>query len=319
MPIPRRRFLQATLLLVGLLIAGVPGCNSNSDSKSTSLNQLTIGIVSYDEGHRSLERYEQLKEYLSNETQSIVQLEPAYNELQAIDQINRKKWDIVFAPPGLAALAIDQALYVPVFPMEEIDTNRRSMLVVKADSPIQSLTDLTNKVVALGEVGSAAGYYLPLYDLYGLVLSEVRFAPTPKATLQWLDEGTIDAGALSMGDFDRYKRDFPEAEFRVLHTSRWIPPGLVLIGPTIERNLQEQIETALRKAPSEITFDTGYLPNSPLPDYSQFTQLVKKVVPLRDRVKQKPAVLLFDETSTETTPTQATPSEAVPTPNEKSP
>lgn len=285
----RRFLLVKILLLIGLIGAG---CNSRSEL--TSLNELTIGVVSYGEGERSLERYEPLQEYLAEQTKSIVQLEPAYNELQALEQIERGKWEIVFAPPGLASIAIDQNLYIPLFPLEEIDSNRRAMLVVRGDDPTQTLVELNGKVAALGEPGSAAGYYLPLYDLYGLILTEVRFAPTPRLALQWLDEGTVDVSALSMGDFERYQREFPSAEFRVLHTSRWIPPGLVLLGPTVDRNLQLQIEQAMRNAPSEITADAGYVPTAAVPDYSQFTELVNKVLPLRDAVQRKPAVLLYE-------------------------
>lgn len=299
MMLPRCLSLTSLLVFIGLFSSG---CNFQSQSQP--LNQLTIGIVSYDEGARSLERYERLQEYLSGQTQSIVQLEPAYNELQAVEQIHRKDWEIVFAPPGLAAIAIDQDLYIPLFPLEEVDNERRSLIVVREDSAAQTLVDLNNTVVALGEPGSAAGYYLPAYDLYGLTLAEVRFAPTPKTALQWLSEGTVDAGALSVDTFERYKQDFPDTQFRILHTSRWIPPGLVLLGPTVERNLQEQIERAMREAPADITSDTGYVPTASLPDYSQFIELVNKVLPLHNQIQKKPAVLLYEGSDEEATPAE---------------
>jgi phosphonate transport system substrate-binding protein len=182
-----------------------------------------------------------------------------------------------------------------MFALEEIDSDRRSLIVVRSESSAETLVDLNRKIVALGEPGSAAGYYLPVYDLYGLVLQEIRFAPTPRTALQWLSEGTVDASALSMGDFQQHRRDFPEAEFRILHTSRWIPPGLVLLGPTIERNLQEEIERTLLEAPADVASDAGYVPTADLPNYTQFTELVKKVLPLREQVQQTPAVLLYEE------------------------
>jgi phosphonate transport system substrate-binding protein len=100
-----------------------------------------------------------------------------------------------------------------------------------------------------------------------------------------------------MGDFERHKSDFPSTQYRVLHTSRWIPPGLVLLGPTVERNLQEQIEQAMRNAPADITADAGYVPTAALPNYKLFTELVEKVLPLREPVRQQPAVLQYDESS----------------------
>lgn len=290
---PFRRFVLVSVLLLGSVI----GAGCNTESKPTSLNELTIGVVSYDEGGRSLERYGRLQEYLSEQTKAIVQIEPAYNEIQAIEQIHRKQWEIVFAPPGLAAIAIDQDLYLPMFTLEEVDNERRSLLLVRDDSSVQTLLDLNSKIVAFGEPGSAAGYYLPLYDLYGLTLAEARFAPTPRTALQWLNESTVDAIALSVEDFERHRSDFPDAQYRILHTSRWIPPGLVLLGPTVERNLQEQIEQAMRNAPADITADTGYVPTAALPDYKLFTELVNKVLPLRDQLKQTPAVLQYQEST----------------------
>lgn len=282
------------ILIAVLVFSGIVGVSCNSESAPTSLNELTVGVVSYDEGGRSLQRYSRLQEYLAEQTKAIVEVEPAYNELQAIEQIHRKKWEIVFAPPGLAAIAIDQDLYLPLFTLEAVDNQRRAALVVRNDSPAQTLLDLNSKVVALGEPGSAAGYYLPLYDLYGLTLAEVRFAPTPRTALQWLNDGTVDASALSVEDFDRHKSDFPSTQYRILHTSRWIPPGMVLLGPTVERNLQAQIEQAMRDAPADITADAGYVPTAALPDYKLFTELVNKVLPLRERIQQKPAVLQYE-------------------------
>lgn len=281
-------------LIAILLLSSIVGVGCNSESETTSLHELTVGVVSYDEGVRSLERYGRFQEYLAEQTKAIVEIEPAYNELQAIEQIHRKKWEIVFAPPGLAAIAIDQDLYLPLFTLEEVDNERRSLLVVRNDSPIQTLLDLNNKIVALGEPGSAAGYYLPLYDLYGLTLAEARFAPTPKTALQWLADGEVDASALSVEDFEQYKNEFSSTNYRILHTSRWIPPGLVLLGPTVERNLQEQIEQAMRNAPADITADTGYVPTAPLPNYNLFTELVNKVLPLREKVQQQPTVLQYE-------------------------
>ena len=285
-----RRFLLFQLLvLIGLL--GV-GCSSKKETDSPE--KLTIGVVSYGEGSVSLDKYERFKDYIAAQTQSVVELEPAYNELQAIEQIKRKKWDIVFAPPGLAAIAISKQLYLPLFSMEGISSRQRSLLVVRDDKPIQKISDLAHKTVALGEIGSAAGYYVPLYDLYGLTLAQIRFAPTPKTVLQWLSEGSVDAGALSEKDFELYQRD-STTKFRTLHTSRWIPSGVVLLGPVVDRNRQQQIQKAMSLVPGDIAADAGYISTAKIPDYRQFIKLVEKVRPLEPQVKQTPAVLLPQE------------------------
>ena len=253
-----------------------------------------IGVVSYGTGVRSLEKYEGFKEYLVQQTHTVVELEPTFNELKAVEQVERGVWSIVFAPPGLAAIAMSKQQYIPIFPMQGVQ-KVRSLLVVRQESPLQSLADLSYKVVALGQPGSAAGYYLPLYDLYGLTLAEVRFAPTPKTVLEWLSQGTVDAGALSEDQFQRYRREFKQANFRILHRTRFAPPAVVLLSPTVERNQQQQIVAAMKEAPSRIAGDAGYIPNAKVPNYEQFILFVEKVRPIEARVRQKPAFLTLME------------------------
>jgi len=288
----RRFLLLQTLVLILLLTVGC-----GLEQETVISKKLTIGVVSYEQGTVSLDKYNRFKEYIAQQTHSVVELEPTYNELQAIEQIHRKQWDIVFAPPGLAAIAINKELYIPLFSMGGVSSRQRSLLVVLDDKPIKKIADLANKTVTLGQTGSAAGYYVPLYDLYGLTLAQIRFAPTPKTILQWLSEDSVDAGALSENDFELYRREFPRIKFRILHTSRWIPSGVVLLGSTVERNLQQQIQKAMSEAPPDITADAGYVPTAKIPNYQQFIKLVEKVTPLQERVKQTPAVLRDAEQS----------------------
>jgi phosphonate transport system substrate-binding protein len=276
------------ILLIGLLVSG---CSSQ---EVFNPERLTIGVVSYGEGTVSVNKYERLQQYLAKQTRSIVDLEPAYNELQALEQIRRKNWSLAFAPPGLAAIAISQELYEPLFPLQGVSSLERSLIVVREDSQIQDLANLANATVALGEPGSAAGYYLPLYDLYGLTLAGVRFASTPKTVLEWIAKGEVEAGALSEHEFERHQKEFAPTKFRVLRKSRWIPAGLVLLAPTIERNQQENIKNALNEAPSDIIGDAGYVPSTQIPNYQEFIKIVEKVKPLEKRVRQVPAVLTIE-------------------------
>jgi phosphonate transport system substrate-binding protein len=284
-----RRFFKLCLagLLAGLLLQAV-GCGSATVSEPPL--RLTIGLVSYDDGASSLEKYQRFQTYLAEQLKAVVELEPVFNEIRAVEQVRANHWSLVFAPSGLAAIAMAEANYLPILPLLGTP-NQKSVLVVRSDSPLQALGDLANQPVALGEAGSALGYYLPLYDLYGLTLKKIEFAPTPATALEWIAEGRVAAGAMAEDDFQQQRNTFGDGAFRILHASRAIPPGAVLISPNVDRNQQEFIEQAMQNADSSITADAGYIPNAAPPDLTQLIALVEKVRPLEARVKEQPAVL----------------------------
>ena len=277
----KRYFLLALLLI---------GCNGTSQIRS---DKIVNGVISYGDEVRSVDDYELFKEYLAKKTKSIVEIEPAYNELQALEQINRRRWSIVFATPGLAATALENKFYRPLFTLDSVSSLERSVLIVKENSEIEQLGDLANKKLALGQPGSAAGYYLPLYDLYGLTLAKVVFAATPEEVMEWVSSGEVDAGALSEREFEFYNLQ-SQTKFQILHKSRFIPSGLVVINSNVEPKLQEQIKRAMNQAPSNIMSDAGYIVDRTVPDYQEFIKLVQKVKPLEKKVRNTPVVLIID-------------------------
>ncbi|UBF25342.1 phosphate/phosphite/phosphonate ABC transporter substrate-binding protein [Kovacikia minuta CCNUW1] len=283
MMISRRLLLTQTFLLVA-------GCAASQTNQPQSLGKLVIGAVAYGEGARSVDQYQRFISYLETRIKTLIELEPAYNEVKAADQIQRQAWSIVFAPPGLAAIAVSKANYLPIFPLEGVD-NLSSVLVVQKNSPIQKLNDVTGQVVALGQPGSATGYYVPLYNLYGTSPAEVRIAPTPKTTLEWLAKGEVAVGALAKDEFERFRAEFSPVEFRILYNSRRIPSGSVLISPEVDRNQQRLIQQAMNEAVPAVAQEVGYIPNTPPPDYKTLISFIEKVKPIEARIEEKPAPL----------------------------
>jgi phosphonate transport system substrate-binding protein len=265
------------------------GCSVFTKSRQIS-GRLTIGVVSYDEGLNLLTQFQGFNDYLSQELQTNLELEPAYNEVQALEQINRQRWSLVFAPPGLAAIAIYKANYIPLFPLQGQDS-LNSILVVQDTSPLKVLPDLMNQPLALGQRGSVSAYYMPLYDLYGLTLQSIKLAETPEEALQWVTKGEVAVAAMGKEDFDRAQSKIPNRKFRILHRSRRIPSGSILLSPTIERNQQRQIEQALNMAAPAIAASVGYIPNAKPPDYKQLMEFIDKVKPIENHLQSVPAPL----------------------------
>jgi phosphonate transport system substrate-binding protein len=277
-----RRLFAVNLLL---LLASCQSKNSVWNGK------LTVGLVSYGEGIRSLEKLENFKNYLSEELKTIIELEPTFNEIKAIEQIKKQTWSLVFAPPGLAAIAISQAKYIPIFPLEGV-SNLRSVIVVLDNSPIRQLKDLTGKVIALGQEGSATGYYLPIYNLYGTTLAEVKLADTPEKVLELVAKQQVVAGALSKAEFENYRAQFPETKFRILFIDPHnIPSGSILVSPKVEPQQLQQIRQVMKSASPYLVQSAGYVTNGKVPDYTYMIKVVERVVPIAQRIREKPAPL----------------------------
>ena len=279
--ISRRLFLLQMLLLTACEVKSTlsPG------------GELSIGVVSYGEGEQILKQFAGFERYLSEKTGLRVKLEPTFNENIAVERIQDGAWSLVFARPGLAAIAISHYQYVPLFPLQDI-SNLRSILVVRKDSPLRDLKQLEGKTVVLGERGSATGYYLPIYNLYGLTLAEILFAPLPRTVLEWVAQGKATAGALSREEFNLYSPQFNHTEFRVLFSdSHNVPPGIVLIGPNTEHDRQEYIRKYMSEAPAPLAQEVGYLPNMPVPDYQYMVSVVERVRPITTHIREQPARL----------------------------
>ncbi len=298
MPQLRRLGFFLTVGFSLVLTLSLGSCNQQT-ANSGAPTRLTVGVVSYDTGTASVETYAPFQQYLAEALSAQIELEPVFNEIRAVEQLESQAWDLAFAPAGLAAIALSEAQYVPLFPLQG-SPNQRSVMVVAADSAAEALPDLANTIIGLGEPGSATGYYLPLYDLYGLTLAEIRFAPTPKSVLTWVANGDVVAVALSEEDFQQFRSEFDRATFRVLHESRAITTGAVLLSPTVDRNQQRLVEAAMKAAPASIASDAGYIANAPPPRFEQLIQLVEQVRPLEERVREQPAVLTIEA---ETEPT----------------
>ena len=219
-------------VFISQMLLSIAACTRDE----TILNQrLVIGIISYGQGKQTVERLSGFRQYLSEKLKTIIELEPAFNERIAVERMKRRSWSLAFSTPGLAAMSIANYQYWSMFPLES-DGETQPIIVVNQNSPLNQLQDLRNKKLALGQQGSATGYYFPLFNLYGLTLASVQFASTPKTSLEWLSQGEVDAAALSSQEFNLHKTTFDSSQFRILFSdSNSVPSGSHLCSPLVEK------------------------------------------------------------------------------------
>ena len=280
--------LSRRLFLIQSTFLAVNACQSAPKTSAP----LLIGVINYDQEEQIIKRYQRFSRYLSSVLRAHVEIEPTFNERKALERIQNQTWSLVFAPPGVAAIAISDFQYLPLFPIQEDASNLRSILVVRKDSPILQLEQLEGETIALGQVGSTTGYYFPLYDLYGLTLAEVLLAPTPKTILEWVAQEKVVAGAVSTKEFNLYSSEFRPTEFRILYNdSHLAPPSTILLAPTVEQNYQNRIIKAMKDAPPDVIQEGGYVPNAPVPNYEYMISVVKRVRAITTNLHNKPARL----------------------------
>ncbi|MGL6342573.1 MAG: phosphate/phosphite/phosphonate ABC transporter substrate-binding protein [Waterburya sp.] len=260
-------------ILLVIIIWTTTACNPSTE---TVIRKHTIGVVTYG-SESSRKQYADFEKYLATQLNSIIEIEPVYNEIRALQQISEQKWDIVLAPPGLAAIAISRYDYHPIVPLEATDETR-SVIVTQSNSTFKERRDLAGQTIALGQKGSATGYYLPLYNLYGLKFAEVLYAATPEEVLQLIDENKAAAGALSVAEYNLYRRNFDPNSFKVIYVDeRPVPSGAILISDRVELNQQDKIAIALSQTPSFIAASAGFLPNESLPNYQYLIKVITRV------------------------------------------
>ena len=277
--------MQLKRIFLIIVIFAISACDRPQE---TSIKRLSIGVVSYGSNNESLRKYADFKQYLGTRQNSMIELEPTYNEVRALSQIASKKWDLVFAPPGLAAIAISQYNYEPLVPLEGTDKTR-SVIITKSDSKAEDRQDLAGQTIALGQKGSATGYYLPIFNLYGLNFKEVVYASTAKDVLELLNNDKVTVGALSLAEFNVLKRNYEANQFKIVHLDRHnIPPGAVLVSDRLERNQQEQIRIVLKETPSFIASNAGYLTSGEMPNYSYLVEVIERV---QEVLEKSPMVL----------------------------
>ena len=150
----------------------------------------------------------------------------------------------------------------------------RSVLFVRADSPIQSIADIKGTMrIVLGHVGTASMFYMPVYDLYGKSLS-VTLVNSYGQIQELVRAGNADVGAAVESDIEN------KPEFRIIHHSRAIPVAGVFISPKLSESDRNQIKQIFRQAPRDTMAKVGYQ-NIAEPNYDYLGQISRKTEEIR--------------------------------------
>ncbi|QAY67955.1 phosphate/phosphite/phosphonate ABC transporter substrate-binding protein [Paenibacillus protaetiae] len=185
-----------------------------------------------------------------------------YNTI--IEAMASKKVDVGFLPPTAYVLAKDKGaaniiLQATRFgvddatgqPTQELVDSYKSMIIVKKDSPIQSIADLKGKKMGYQNVTSSAGYVWPAGLLLDNGLDPLK--DVQPVTLKGHDQaviavlnGDVDAAAIFQDARTTVQKDYPTVfdDTRVLAFTEPIPNDTIAVRTDMNADWAAKIQQA---------------------------------------------------------------------------
>ncbi|MFX4227733.1 MAG: phosphate/phosphite/phosphonate ABC transporter substrate-binding protein [Porticoccaceae bacterium] len=161
-----------------------------------------------------------------------------------------------------AAVLVSEGVGEPVaIKFKEQSRSYRSLIVVRADSNINSIADLSGKLVAFEDPSSTSGYRVPYLKMRdaGLNLEEnihrpannsvvhYRFSNSEQISSAWLYSGIVDAICISDSDWAKtdHMPDFQKGEYRVIHASPELPRAIEVVRTNMSTENKQKIRRIL--------------------------------------------------------------------------
>ena len=265
---------RSVFLLLTLLLVGCKGSSPEGVLLCGPGGTLRVGYIGSAEGKVrdanqliSASDLQRMRTLMSVASRCEVEFEPLLSPERARQRLQDGRWDVAFLPPGLTALALQPG--VDGQPLRSLTRPKRSRsaLLVSADSSLRELKDLNGRRLGLLPRGSLTGFYLPLYNLHGVQLAEVRYAISYVALLALLRDGVVDAIAWDTGLAS------PGVDVRVLaEDSHDIPSGAMVLSRALVTADHKPMLATLDQSAAEMPGDLGYVATV-LPDPQSYQGL----------------------------------------------
>ena len=251
---------RSVLLAIALLTAG---CQAAAPERSTlcgANGTFRVGYVGAAEGQNrdaaeviSASDLERMRRLMTVASRCPVEFEPLLSPERARQRLRAGHWDMAFLPPGLTALAMQAGTDdQPVRALMQGSRSRSALLVLDG-SPATEIKDLNGRRLGLLPRGSLTGFYLPLYNLHGLQLQQVRYAISYADLLHMLRSGGVDAIAWDSG------LPSPGPDVRVLaEDGHEIPPGGMVLSAALLAEDHKPLLATLDASADQMPQDLGY-------------------------------------------------------------
>lgn len=187
----RRNFLWYSCLFAA-------GCSASSTTSRTATvrlpERLRLAITDVQGIDELREKYEPFRAALEEVLETSVEFFPVDDLLMAASALQTNQLDLVWAGPSEYVTIYARTQAVPLLSL--VRSNYYTVIVVRADSGIQSLADLKGKTIDMWKVGSTASHLAGTKILLDAGLTpqvDYKAVMTGEDNLQSLQLGKVDA------------------------------------------------------------------------------------------------------------------------------
>ncbi len=279
------------LLNTGCSPTGSQSSPLPGDKTPKNLPPLKIGILPTQNAKDQQRMIQRFDHYLEKSLGRTIDVKLAKNYNEAVDWLVQEKVDIAYLGPLTYLEALDRGAKIEPL-VAPIDKNTgqpwyRSCIIVKSDSSIKTLTDLSGKRVAFVDKSSTSGYLMPMAAFKKLNInpeqdfSQLIYAGNHTKSLEALENGIVDAAATNIPAYlkQQKKGKLTPQNSRILWESTPLPQSPVVGLKKLPPELIKQLKQAFINTPDGFeditgTDSAGYTLVSPS-DYEPIQQIRK--------------------------------------------
>ena len=234
------------LMTTGLLAASLLFPASRADAEPVMAKPLILAVHPYLPPQEIMQRFTPLANYLAKALGRPVQVRIGRDYNEHVEAIGNEQVDLAFICPSAYVQLTARFGKKPLLARFEVNgqPHLRGVIIVRADSTLQKISDLKGKSFAFGDPSSTMSHVVPLYMLIKAGVPEQALARQ-----QFLGAHRNVALAVLAGDFDAgavKEETYQEYAGRGLRALATTPPISEHLFVTRANLPGEEIETARR-------------------------------------------------------------------------
>jgi phosphonate transport system substrate-binding protein len=248
--------LVIVLVIFLVPLQGLTGMLTGETITKEEITTLKMGLIPADDSEEMLRNYEPIRAYLSAELDMPVEIQVTSDYTAAIEAMRAKHIDMAWFGPFSYILAADVAGAEAIVNGVKESTGSatyKSVIIVNAESGIETLEDLKGKSFAFVDPASTSGNLIPRKMLIendidpDADFSTSYFAGTHNAVQYAIANGKVDAGA--SGD-NVYKRMVESGEIsadvnKIIYESEPIPGSPIVVRGDLPAEFKQKIQQVL--------------------------------------------------------------------------